>query len=136
MLVGVFGCPGDDSTNDTGMTTQDTTSTTNGPTTTNGTTSDDDTTSNGTTTSEDTTTNGEGSESSSGGVNQACVDFCSDFLDTCSNFDDYNGMDGCLMTCDAFDQAELDCRVMHVGLAQDDPDTHCPHASRDGGGVC
>ena len=28
------------------------------------------------------------------------------------------------------------CRLYHAGVAADDPATHCPHASADGGGVC
>ncbi len=28
------------------------------------------------------------------------------------------------------------CRVYHLGAAQTDAATHCPHASADGGGVC
>ena len=30
----------------------------------------------------------------------------------------------------------LQCRLYHVGVAADDPDTHCGHAGPDGGGVC
>lgn len=76
----------------------------------------------------------------------ACDLFCADAEINC--FDD-NAIDwgtDCLTVCaswasnpdfypgDGGDSVE--CRDYHVGAAADDPATHCPHASPDGGGVC
>lgn len=155
MLVTTFGCPGDDSGEEGGTTVDPTASTTSNGSTSNGSTSDasatdddstgggsttdaptgdDTTTADPTTTTDPTTTEG---SSSGGGASQACVDFCSAFIATCANFDDYGGMDGCLNSCEMFDQTQLDCRIEHLGYAEDGMvDPHCGHANRDGGGVC
>lgn len=59
--------------------------------------------------------------------------FCDDFEDTC----DYGGAtfadrDACLAFYDDAAIACETCITTHLGLAGDDPDTHCPHVAGNG----
>merc|ERR1711981_974629 len=59
--------------------------------------------------------------------------------------DIYNSKSECLAACATFPIANdvfatggdsVECRIYHAGVSLFDPDTHCSHASRHGGGVC
>jgi len=81
-----------------------------------------------------------------------CDQYCADAIDTCNHFG--GDMDDCKAWCTQYADADLlgmfddeagvdtvGCRQRHVGLAiaggdQAAKDTHCPHASPGGGGVC
>jgi hypothetical protein len=71
-----------------------------------------------------------------------CADFCAGEIVTCP--ETYADEAACLAECDAWacgtedDTAgnTLACRVYHLGAAQTDAATHCPHTAADGGGVC
>lgn len=71
-----------------------------------------------------------------------CADFCTAAIATCEGT--YADETTCLDACAAWpcgtegDQGgnSLACRDTHLGLAETDPTTHCPHAAADGGGVC
>ena len=67
-------------------------------------------------------------------------EFCTEFAQTCpevewpSCVDEYAGLfSGEIGDTDGSTQA---CRAYHLTAALSDPDTHCAHASRSGGGVC
>ena len=49
---------------------------------------------------------------------------------------DYGSEADCVTACEGMLQDQVDCRVTHLGMAQTDAATHCPHANRGGGGVC
>ena len=97
---------------------------------------------------EESTTGGPGDGSSSGGesegsssgggVSEECVTFCSRYFNTCGGNagNDYASEEDCQAQCSGWDAAGFECRQMHLELAQEDADTHCPHASGSGGGVC
>jgi hypothetical protein len=71
-----------------------------------------------------------------------CADFCAGEIVTCA--DTYADEAACLAECGNWvcgaegDTAgdTLGCRVYHLGAAQTDAATHCPHTAADGGGVC
>lgn len=86
----------------------------------------------------DTSTAGESSSSGGGMVSQECVDFCALYFMNCGDnpANDYGDEASCGDACSGFDMKTYDCKNYHAGVAGDDPDTHCPHANLDGGGVC
>ena len=67
----------------------------------------------------------------------ACEAFCADFIATCGDtVNNYGTEAECVTACEGMMQDQVDCRVMHLGLAKNDAAMHCPHADLDGGGVC
>lgn len=81
---------------------------------------------------------GDGDGSGGRGILSECELFCGDSAVVCP----FGGEDGyatpleCLNLCQGYSDDELDCRVEHIGLAETNPVTHCPHTLEDGGGVC
>ena len=76
----------------------------------------------------------------------ACDTYCAlaDANCTDDNAIDW-GDDDCATACAGYSADGTDgdaggdtvqCRIYHLGVAADDPATHCPHGSVDGGGVC
>ncbi len=79
---------------------------------------------------------GTGSGGTTGGAG-ACAAFCADFIATCGDTSNNYGTEAeCVTTCEGMSQEQVDCRVMHLGLAKNNAAMHCPHADLDGGGVC
>ncbi len=77
-----------------------------------------------------------GATGTTGGAG-VCATFCADFIATCDGVSNNYGSEAdCVTACEGMTQEQVDCRVMHLGLAQNDAATHCPHADLDGGGVC
>ena len=69
----------------------------------------------------------------------ACAEFCAELGLTCAFGSElgYASLAECTELCADFDKNALDCRVIHLGFAQQgDPETHCLHTLLDGGGVC
>jgi hypothetical protein len=67
-----------------------------------------------------------------------CETFCQDSPDTCpfgTNLG-YTSEAVCLSLCEGYSDEELECRIVHLRFAGDDPDVHCPHTLEDGGGTC
>jgi hypothetical protein len=154
LLTMTFGCPGDDSGDTDAVTTVATTTGNDQTTTDNGTTTTGDTpgsTSTGDTPAE--SSSGEPAESSSGapgdsssgggetttgGVNEACATFCTNYFTTCGEGDanDYVDEAGCVAACDGYDEKMFDCKEFHLSMADGPDSVHCGHANIDGGGVC
>ena len=76
----------------------------------------------------------------------ACDTYCGLMEANCTgdNAVDF-GADGCLAACGMWaegtegdtDGDSVQCRIYHATVAGEmDPETHCPHASPEGGGVC
>jgi hypothetical protein len=67
-----------------------------------------------------------------------CELFCADSAVACpfGGANGYASESECLNLCDGYSEAEMSCRVEHIGLAETNPITHCPHTLEDGGGVC
>lgn len=109
--------------------------------------SDADTDTNPTTTA---TATDSSSSSSSGGETEAamgaCMTYCSNAMANCTGSNAvYADMDQCMSSCAAMPEGkdgDVDgdsawCRAYHAGdPAMGDPDTHCQHASANGGGAC
>ncbi len=71
-------------------------------------------------------------------VSQECIDFCDGAEEICGfgTSIGYETRRDCLELCDGYFPTELDCRVTHLGFAEDVPENHCPHTLEDGGGQC
>ena len=83
---------------------------------------------------------------SGGGVcsgQSTAEEFCSDYLTVCPSVS-WTNIQSCLDAVPGFisgtagstTRNTLACRVYHLAAAKTDPETHCPHASVTGGGVC
>lgn len=79
------------------------------------------------------------------GAVTACSDYCTKIAKTCVGANkQYTAPDVCLAMCanlepgaaGAVSGNSLACRLTHVGLAVNDPVTHCPHAGPLGTGTC
>ena len=153
IALGVTAC-GDDS-NTTSMTEGSTSNATTGASTGEATTgasttdathgSTGHTTTPTTTNTTPATTSDATGESSGGGGMLTCEAYCALYESGCADFAEYDNTQACLDQCSqwplgtegAVDGDSLGCRLYHVGVAnQADPNTHCPHASPNGGGVC
>lgn len=96
--------------------------------------------------SDDTDTSTAGTSGGPGSTMAAtCDDYCATYLTACVDGNaTYADEAECLSTCDGFPKGSpgetsgdsLECRAYHAVAATGDPDTHCAHASADGGDVC
>jgi hypothetical protein len=93
----------------------------------------------------ESSSSGGGGESSScgdstGGAAVTCESFCADYFTYCGEepSNDYGDHAGCEKTCGGWDAAGFECRVTHLGYVVEGmpAGTHCPHANADGGGQC
>ena len=84
---------------------------------------------------------------SGGGVcvgNPTPIEFCTDLFDVCPGSTGWADQAACVTGAQQMMNGEpgatgghtLSCRAYHLTVATVDPETHCPHASMDGGGVC
>ena len=149
-VLGMAGCPGDDSSDDgavasTGMETT-TTGVSTGDSTGDPATTviPPETTATGSTDDGNTT---EMADSSSGGEPPAqdCETYCDIYEGACQDFSEYANRQDCMDNCaqwplgDAEDVGgdSLGCRIYHVTVANStDPELHCPHSGPSGDGVC
>jgi len=72
------------------------------------------------------------------GENVFCLDFCDDAEEFCP-FDTelgYDDRDTCLEQCDGYTDEQLECRLVEMSGAEEDPDTHCPSTLPAGGEAC
>ena len=78
---------------------------------------------------------------------RCAIQFCNDFSATCDGVKGIKSTpESCLTRTKAQDMDKgfvgdttgnsFSCREYHVGAAKGDADTHCPHASNYGGGIC
>ena len=76
-----------------------------------------------------------------------CIDYCTQALDSCTGTNAiHTDFPTCIDTCAEYPDLGIDgeprgdtvqCRIYHLGLAAEvDPETHCPHASTEGGDTC
>jgi len=164
LILGLAGCPGGDNdtetsaatttnnttgnttgttgTTDDTSTTDPTTSTTDPPTSTTDMTSTTTSTTDMTTSTVSTT---DMTTDTTGGGALTCDAYCDLYLMGCGDFKEYDNKEACLDQCGQWpvgtpadlEGDTLGCRTYHVTVANaQDPDTHCPHASLNGGGVC
>lgn len=67
-----------------------------------------------------------------------CEAFCADSATICP----FGGKLGyaseleCLTLCDDYSDEEMECRIVHLRFADEDPEGHCKHTLEDGGGIC
>jgi hypothetical protein len=67
-----------------------------------------------------------------------CENFCQDSPATCpfgTNLG-YASEAACLSLCAGYSAEQLECRIVHLRFAGDDPEVHCAHTLEDGGGTC
>ena len=103
-----------------------------------------------------TNNNTTGTNNNTTGPSAECQRYCDVFQANCANHATvYADEAACLTACEGFsDDAATDCspdptpatcaadidgvecRIYHAGAAGMDADTHCPHASEGGGGLC
>lgn len=151
--LSLAGCAGDDSGTATDTSTSTSTSTSTTEATTEGTTDDSTSSTTSTTSTTDPTTSTTASETTSsttddsttGVTEQSCDSFCTIYLDACADFKEFDNQASCVAQCEQWplgapaDTANdsLGCRIYHATVAKtDDPVVHCPHAGKNGGGVC
>ncbi len=76
---------------------------------------------------------GDGNEPS-----EFCLQLCEDSAEFCpfgSNLG-YDSKEDCETSCAGYDAAALECRLVELTQAEDDPVDHCPATLLDGGGIC
>ncbi len=73
---------------------------------------------------------GTGGSGGAGGASADAKSFCADYGSTCGYgiMDRYPDEAYCLMDYDGATSAKQECIVTHIGLAESDTNTHCPHA--------
>lgn len=73
-----------------------------------------------------------------GDASQFCLDFCDDAGTFCGFGTElgYDDATDCLKECAEYSDEELECRLVEVRAAEDDPATHCPNTLADGGENC
>jgi len=95
----------------------------------------------------DTTTDGSPIDTDTVCDNTATCDaYCADILSICTDTNAQFADDAeCQTACAAYaadgcdgdvDGDTLQCRIYHLGAAEDDADTHCGHSGASGDGVC
>ncbi len=83
-------------------------------------------------------TGGDGDTDTGDEPSSFCLQLCDDSEELCPYGTDlgYKDRNECLSVCKGLPVSALECRLVELLSADEDPETHCPATLEDGGGVC